>query len=381
MFLFCLACRGTPKGPPPPSDNIIRESVKIISTAGVELEGELTLPANMVLGERRPGIVLIHGSGPVDKDESIPASLSANGQPARLFAQLADDLTRAGFIVLRYNKRGVLKPIEDLKADPQNPEYVDPSIWKKINRHNLISDVDRAVAFLRTDGRVDGVSLLGHSEGTMIAPIIAMADPSIRSLILLSAVGRNLKDVLYFQTVERNLIEFPRLMDKDSDGFVTPEEVPERFKASVPFEILDTDKDNRVSMAELQTYLENQWKGFEDTLANGEDTEIFQGFPKGWYRSWFQAEPNLSLMPRLRDLPILIVQGEDDQQTPFESEAKALYQAMVDSGHKNTTLKSYANLGHGFSPRNDGVPTLGPIEPQVIQDITNWARATLFPAR
>lgn len=379
LAALLLAACPRPEGPPAVAVEVVREPVKILTAGAGQIEGELTLPAGLAKGDKRPAIVLIHGSGPTDKDETVPGELTEDGQPAKLFGQLSDSLSKGGFIVLRYNKRGVIKPFTSSIEYRQNPsDFVDALFWPTISRETLMEDANRAVAFLRADPRVDGVSLLGHSEGTMIAPIIANADPSIRSLILIGAVGRNLQEIMYFQDVEQQQRTVLALVDANNDGVIAPEEVPEEFKAGLPFPILDTDKDGRVSSSELTSALEAQHKAFLAQVEAGGAREMLRGFPKGWYRSWFAAEPNLSLLPRIRALPVLIVQGEDDVQTPFLTEAKPLYDAMKKAGKEPVALKSYPGLGHGFSERKGGRPTIGPIDAQVLSDITRWARETLF---
>src|SRR5205823_12720510 len=113
--LAALSCTPAPKGPPPPAPDIKRQQVRILSDAGIQLAGELTVPSDLKPGERRPGIVLIAGTGPTDKDYSLFTQNSADGSPLHLYLQVSDALTRAGFIVLRYDKRGVLRPLGDTR--------------------------------------------------------------------------------------------------------------------------------------------------------------------------------------------------------------------------------------------------------------------------
>jgi uncharacterized protein len=362
---------------PAPTSDIKRETIRI--TGGYnEMEGEITFPGDIKPGERRPGILLVSGSGPTDMDETMPAEVTADGQIAKPFAQLAEALTRSGFIVLRYNKRGVEKTILDSKDFAANPKnYLNLPAYQSINRIELLIDAKHAMARLRSDARVAGVSVLGHSEGAMLAPLMATADPVVRSIILVAPPSRNLKEILYYQEVELQLATVSSMVDKNKDSFVTEEEIPAEFKSNLPMGLLDTNKDAKISQDELKAALEDQYQKMLTDVEQGEETALYGGIPKGWYRSWFKAEPNGSVIGRLRDLPLLIIQGEDDVQVPL-SEAAAIHETLKKSGKTMFTYKTYPGLGHGLSPRRDGKPTIGPIDEVVLNDITKWTRTTLF---
>jgi hypothetical protein len=379
LALLVLGACPTPRPPPVPVDAVLSEPIRLTLSDGLEVGGEITLPVGLKKGEKRPGIVLIHGSGPADQDETIPGDLTENGKPARLFAQLAQALSRSGFIVLRYHKRGVLGAIESNAAFRANPgAFLYTPVWSTISRETLTRDAARAVERLRSDPRVSQLALLGFSEGTMIAPLLAAQDPSIRALILLSSVGRNLKDVLHFQEVERQAGDVARWADRDQDGALVPDEIGVELRGAIPLARADANLDGKISRPELSSALDARYSLFVEAVETGDPTDTVSGAPKGWYRSWFQAEKNLSLLPRIRPFPILLVHGEDDMQTPFETEAKPLYEAMLKAGRRDVSMLSYPGLGHGFSLRRVGRPTLGPIDPQVLAELCDWARRTLF---
>ncbi len=119
---------------------------------------------------RSPAVVLISGSGAQDRDESIFEH--------RPFAVLADHLTKAGMIVLRMDDRGVGGTGTD--ANPQDDTTLD-----------FASDVRASLGYLRSRPEVDAsrIGLIGHSEGALIAPMIASEDEQIAFLILLSGPG------------------------------------------------------------------------------------------------------------------------------------------------------------------------------------------------
>ncbi|MEM7655540.1 MAG: alpha/beta fold hydrolase, partial [Bacteroidota bacterium] len=145
-----------------------QESVNIpVSAGGHSLGGTLTLPAD---GKFSQTVILISGSGPQDRDEYLP---SANHRP---FLVLSDHLTRQGIAVLRYDDRGVGKSTGDFAA---------------ATTADLAEDAAAAFAFLqaRPDMKGKAIGLMGHSEGGMIAPMVAANHSEVAFIGLLAAPG------------------------------------------------------------------------------------------------------------------------------------------------------------------------------------------------
>jgi alpha/beta superfamily hydrolase len=115
-----------------------------------------------------PAVLLIVGSGPHDRDESLMGH--------KPFLVLSDYLTRKGIVVLRADKRGVGKSTGDLA-----------------NRHHrrLCHDAEAGVAYLKTRSEVDPrkIGLIGHSEGGVIAPMVAVADPDVAFIVMMAGSG------------------------------------------------------------------------------------------------------------------------------------------------------------------------------------------------
>ncbi|HEY0613705.1 MAG TPA: alpha/beta fold hydrolase [Candidatus Elarobacter sp.] len=154
----------TPRPTPLPTDapNFRSEDVSFTSADGTRLAGTLTIPN----GRRRFGaVILIHGSGALDRDETIG--------PNKIFLQLSNAISNAGFVVLRYDKRGVGE------SRPAGPH----------TRDALLADVRAALAYARGRREVDPrrVVLLGHSEGAELAPTIAAHDARVAGVILMAA--------------------------------------------------------------------------------------------------------------------------------------------------------------------------------------------------
>lgn len=149
------------------------EKISVV-TDKYKLPGKLTLP----LGEAKvPGLVLVHGSGPHDADETIG--------PNRTFKDVAEGLATRGIAVLRYEKRTHKYGASMTPADVTlNFEVIDDAV--------------SAVALLREHARIDPahVFVLGHSLGGTCAPLIAARDPKIAGIISLSGTPRSLLDLI-----------------------------------------------------------------------------------------------------------------------------------------------------------------------------------------
>jgi dienelactone hydrolase len=143
------------------------------------LPGTLTLPKG---AGPFPAVVLVHGSGPTDRDETIG--------PNKPFKDIAQGLASLGITVLRYDKRTKVYPQEMVKLK-------DPTV-----KEEAIDDAAAAVDFLRQQTQIDPkrVFVLGHSLGGTLAPRIAQANPNIAGMIIMAGATRPLEDLMLEQT-------------------------------------------------------------------------------------------------------------------------------------------------------------------------------------
>jgi alpha-beta hydrolase superfamily lysophospholipase len=129
------------------------------------------------------------GTGCADMDETVPAKLTTNNKEARLFQQIANELSAQGFAVFRYNKRGVIST--------KNGPRFNYKIWNRLSRDDLIEDGICAAQKLLalTNFKKKDLIILGHSEGTIIGTEVAIhLGGKIKSLILLGVVSRSMKE-------------------------------------------------------------------------------------------------------------------------------------------------------------------------------------------
>jgi len=157
---------------------------------GVKTNAQLTLPS---IGKGPfPGILLISGSGANDKNETLGFIHKTGPKPSMPLWQTAQYLSERGFAVLRYDKRGV----------DGNFTIVDKNIWANTTINDLIQDSKKALNVLVQQPEVDPkrISIIGHSEGTAIAPRVAIDNSTkYKDIILMGTVGQNLRDIVYYK--------------------------------------------------------------------------------------------------------------------------------------------------------------------------------------
>jgi uncharacterized protein len=124
------------------------------------------------------------------------------------FFQIAEFLSESGFVVLRYDKRGV----------NSNFKLSDGNVWGNVTFDDLKQDAEKALSVLLKQPEVNRskeATLIGHSEGTMIAPRIAVNNPDkVRDIVLMGAVANTLKSLLYFQIVTNPLDYIEKVLDR-----------------------------------------------------------------------------------------------------------------------------------------------------------------------
>lgn len=152
------------------------ENVTFASRDGTKLAGTLTVPDNTTTA--MPAVVLVHGSGPVDRNEQIG--------PNPIFLELSNALSNDGFVVLRYDKRGVGKSGGNART---------------LTRDDLLDDARAAISFVRALHEVDPkrVFVLGHSEGGELAPSLAAGGAPLRGIALMAPPAIPLDQILVQQ--------------------------------------------------------------------------------------------------------------------------------------------------------------------------------------
>lgn len=288
------------------------ERVTVPGRDGHTLVGTLTTPQGA--SERLPVVVTISGSGPQDRDEYIPIVPGF-----RPFRQLADTLGRHGIAVLRLDDRGTGESGGSFAGSTSA---------------DFANDVRDAVRWLRARPGIDPsrVFLLGHSEGGLIAPMVAADDPQLAGIVVLAGPSRNGLDIVKFQ--QRYAIE-------QDTNYAAPARRDSALRAA--------------AAAVEQLGRSDKWMGY-----------------------FFSYDP-IPAAKRVK-VPVLIAHGGTDQQVTAE-QAEQLGAAMRSGGNTNVTVTVFPGLNHLFLPDATGNPANytsikdGHIGANVMGPILDWLLA------
>jgi dienelactone hydrolase len=263
------------------------EDVTVRSTDGLTLAGTLTIPNQRGAGGRVPAVVLITGSGPQNRDEELPGI-----KGYRFFRQIADTLSRRGIAVLRLDDRGI--------GGSQAGNRPGTS-------GDFAADVRAALAYLRTrpEIRGDRLGLIGHSEGGLIAPMVARDDPQLRAIALLAGPSRPIRRILEFQ--RRVLVE----------------------------------NDTMIPVSKRDSAIA--------ALARGADSAAAT---PGWLQYVYDYDP-LATARGVRT-PVLILHGATDLQVTAD-QVPELAAAFREGGNRDVTVHVFSKTNHLFLADPSGV--------------------------
>jgi hypothetical protein len=366
----------------------------------LQTRAQLTLPA---VGDGPfPAVLLIHGSGAADMDGYIPPELSGTETGSRIFLQIAEYLSERGFVVIRYDKRGI----------GENATILDADVFGNATVQQLQRDAEIVLDVLMQQPEVDrgNITLLGISEGTTIAPRIAAERPgNVKYIVLMSAASQTLYDIMYANLVNRTILFAEELWDDNHDSLLSLQEVlahPGAYltvpksspaaAATATDNVTATGNNNTMILSynsatantnttNTQPIIQQQWyPGLDannDTLVEI-DQELIpfalalfaQTAADPWLQSHKEIAPNLVTIENIRPtISILILQGEEDNQTYLE-QALLLEQKLTQIKHPNHALITYPGLGHTFHPAQGLLQPLGPIEDYVLADLHAWLK-------
>ncbi|MHA2433761.1 MAG: alpha/beta fold hydrolase [Candidatus Thorarchaeota archaeon] len=370
-FLTVIFLSSLPSASALGQETISRRDLVIDLGDGLTTDAQLTFPS---VGEGPfPGVLLIPGGGTPDMDEYMPPYATETGEPARPFLQIAEYLSERGFAVLRYNKRGI----------GFSSTLLNPAVFFNTTIQDLIRDAEKALEVLMQQSEVkdDYLTLLGHSESTIIAPIMAIENPSVKNIVLMGTAARSFSEIRYFKMVDLRISLAEDVLDSDHDGLVSIPEVLEGLgpgpKAAISANELienstgewlwrppwDTNGDGYVSISEE----------FRPLLILFFEYMIAAEYPGSkLVQSHLALNATLDL---IGDVPssILILQGENDILTPFE-DALLLEQRLTEIEHPDHTLISYPGLGHYFYPEDYWSMAMGPIQDYMLSDLAAWLK-------
>ncbi|MCS7459201.1 alpha/beta fold hydrolase [Paenibacillus doosanensis] len=305
------------------------EQVTVIANASYPLEGILTLPDSQAI--KVPAVVFVHGSGPLDKDETIGAN--------KPFRDLAEGLAKKGIASLRYDKRTYTygkQMIQELGGSLTVEE-------------ETIQDAIFASRMLKTDPRVDAnrVFMIGHSLGGMLAPRIDAEGGDFAGLVILAGTLRTLEEVI----IEQNEVSLKQLDES------------QREMASQQIQALKDKFDSITGMSE----------------ETAQQSLLF-GAVYAWYLKEMHQHPVKEYLSNINK-PVFVLQGDKDVQVSVERDFNQ-YQAIL-KDHPNASCKLYPGLNHLFMKAIYGtlkdiweeynVPQT--VDETIIEDIAKWIQS------
>jgi len=273
-------------------------------------EGKWALPGTLAVPNGSgpfPGVVLVHGSGPNDRDETIG--------PNKTFRDLAWGLASKGIVVLRYDKRTF-----------KHAKELTPDLVEKITvKEEVIDDALLAVQLMRQTECIDSkrVFLLGHSLGATVAPRIGQQDKELAGLIIMAGITRSLEDTILDQftyiygltgtmteqqkaELENLKAKVARLKDPELSDDISPQDLPLGVPVAYWKDLHDHNTLNIAKTLDMPILI----------LQGGRDYQVLETEDfKGWKDALNQnANANFKLFPKLNHL---FVAGEG-KSTPQE---------------------------------------------------------------
>lgn len=324
----------------------------------VTLGGTLTTPSS---GGPFPVVILISGSGQQNRDEEVFGF--------KPFALIADHFTRNGIAVLRYDDRG----IGASTGDATNATSED-----------FAGDALAAVNLLKTRSDINPkqIGLMGHSEGGIIAPMVANNSPDVAFIILLAGPGVR-GDLL----IERQAVDVLKATGASQEQIDTAAANQKRtievMRTGQGQDWLEAELRNQIRQ-QIEAMPEEQRKAFSDIDKAVEDG--VQSQMAALLSPWFKFFVNYDPAPALEKLqvPVLAVFGGKDVQVAAEPNEQAVKAALERGNNSRATLKTYPTANHLFQPATTGGPDeytkLKEFVPSFLDDTVKWIKDTLNDA-
>lgn len=314
--------------------------------AGIKLAGTLTLPKTK---GKHPAVILISGSGPQDRNEELLGH--------KPFWVIADYLTRQGIAVLRFDDRGVGKSQGDFAS---------------ATTQDFATDVASAVKYLKSRKDIGKIGLVGHSEGGVIAPMVATQMPEVNFIVLLAGTGVRGDQLLLLQQEAIWKAE-----DTDEEDIEKSMYVNRNI-----FAMIMAEQDVTLLQEQIRNFLN---KSITDGMINipegytPEDvvTQAVAETTNPWMLYFIRHDPALVLQKV--KIPVLALIGTNDLQVPPKENLSGIQAALELAGNKDFKLVELEGLNHLFQTCETGHPSeYARIEetfsPQALEIMSDWIK-------
>lgn len=326
------------------SEEVFFENEK---AGNIKLAGTLTIPRGV---NNPPVAILITGSGAQNRDEEILGH--------KPFLVLSDYLTKKGVAVLRYDDRGVAKSEGNFSA---------------ATSFDFADDVEAAISYLKTRKDVvdiDKIGLIGHSEGGMIAPIVASKNKDVSFIVLLAGPGIIGKEVLMTQT--RKAFELNGISEKDID-------LNEKYSNKIYDVCLDYkgEKSKQEIIAIFNEMKDNSSEILKAQLTNEAIQKQIKTITSPWMLTFIKFDP-IEYLSKV-NCPVLAINGAKDSQVLSKVNLEGIENGLKMANNKDVTINELEDLNHLFQTSKTGSfseyasnkETFSPVALKIISDWIN----------
>jgi alpha/beta superfamily hydrolase len=329
-----------------------QEEVSFINTKeGNTLSGTLTLPAD---GKASKIVILITGSGPQNRNEEL-----MNHRP---FLVLSDWLTRNGIAVLRYDDRGIGKSTGNFST-ATTADFAD--------------DAEAAVNYVAShpDLKKMSVGLIGHSEGGMIAPMVASRNKTVKFIVLAAGPAIPIAQLM----VQQNK-DMARLMGISDRAIAKSAETNTKLYAAInQFKNLSSASYNKKIDSLISTVVSAiPTSELGGKTADEVVTSITSTLKNPWMRYFISFDPTYYLTKI--QCPVLALNGTLDCQVACQTNLAGVKNSLQKAGNKKFEIVPLDGINHLFQKAKTGSlqeyeQIDETINPTVLQKITSWIKA------
>ena len=335
-----------PQEPSKPYPYLTEDVVIYNYTDSVKLAGTLSVPHDK---SRYPIVILISGSGPQNRDEELLGH--------KPFLIISDYLTRNGIAVLRFDDRGTAKSTGDFSS---------------ATSFDFSKDVEAAINYLKTRKDIDNtqIGLIGHSEGGIIAPMVASRSKDVAFIVLMAGTGVRGDELLLMQQEAIGKVS----------GASSAELADMRSINRQLFDIVLSNNNPDSLKSDLKRLMHQVINNIHDSLipqgvSNDDFIEMtINQMDSPWMKYFIKHDP-IDNLKRVK-CPVLAINGSNDLQVPSKVNLNAIQQALLNGGNTNVTINEIPGLNHLFQESTTGNPseyaeieqTVSPVALKIIAD-------------
>ena len=294
------------------------------------LAGTLSEPNNF--NKKQPILILITGSGKQNRDEELFGH--------KAFAVIADDFAKKGIATLRLDDRGI--------GGSSKGSAEDTSF-------NFSTDINEAVIFLREKG-FENIGLIGHSEGGMIAPIVASKNKDVKFLVLMAGPGQPINELL----VQQNYLG-GKLAGMNEEKLQKSNQI------------------NRMVFDFIKNYkgtaFDADFENFINLSSEKMPDDAKKQFKNAWFRYFISFNPD-EYLSKIK-IPVLAINGGLDFQVPAKENLEAIKKSLIKAKNKNFETYEFQGMNHLFQECitgafNEYAEIEQTISPKVLDKMSAW---------